>query len=580
MSHRRFVMVFLGAFIICFAGAALAQWPSDPAVNLPIAVLASEQAVPKIAATSDGGCYVGWYDLSYGSYAICLQRLDPAGRELWPHNGIPVSLHPQLSYVTDWDLIADSEDNAVLVFSDARYGEDLDIQAYRVGGDGQMLWGADGITLSTANSDFEPAPVVTEASDGDFVFAWARFPDVGGGAMQMQRVSRDGVPRFPVGGLPVVGGTNEDPAFPRMVPVENGAVIMIWVRDISMYSSPRHLRAQKFSVAGAPVWPAVVPVYDAASVPMGYGPSMYPDEAGGVLVLWHAAPTTMFNSMVQHLTGNGVELFLHNGATVSTVPTRHHIDPALAYHPDTGEIFVIFNERNDAQTQWGIYGQKFTASGERAWGSSGIIFVPVNTTFKHTQRAAPCGDGASAFFIEEEALSGNARIVGFRVDALGGFVWPGSFITVSSAPSTKSRLPIVHDSAGEVILVWEDGRNDFADVYGQNVNPDGSLGVDPTAVPVVSDALTLAANHPNPFSTSTRFALDANALGGARDGMLLVSDASGRLVRMLPLGAAQQGRLEVAWDGCDDGGRPLPAGVYLYRLAGASGAAGRAIIVR
>jgi hypothetical protein len=32
-------------------------------LNLPIAARTSEQVVPKIAGTSDGGCYVGWYDL-------------------------------------------------------------------------------------------------------------------------------------------------------------------------------------------------------------------------------------------------------------------------------------------------------------------------------------------------------------------------------------------------------------------------------------------------------------------------------------------------------------------------------------
>mgnify|MGYP000706488708 CR=1 FL=1 len=35
--------------------------------------------MPKVAATPDGGCYVGWYDLASGNYDVYLQRLDAAG---------------------------------------------------------------------------------------------------------------------------------------------------------------------------------------------------------------------------------------------------------------------------------------------------------------------------------------------------------------------------------------------------------------------------------------------------------------------------------------------------------------------
>jgi hypothetical protein len=534
--------------------------------NLPIAVRASEQVVPKVAGTSDGGCFVGWYDLSFGQYSICLQRLDRDGNELWPHNGILVSGHPQLSYVTDWDLIADTEDHAVLVVSDARDGEDLDPHAYRVDGEGNPLWGPNGITLS-ANADYEPAPVVAQASDGDFVFAWSRFPDAGSGAIQMQRISPAGVVRFPAGGLPVVAVPNEDPAFPRLVPSTDGGVILVWVRDVSQYMSPRHVRAQRFSAAGAAVWPAVVNVYDAGSVPMGYGPDACSNTHGGALVLWHSAPVDMFNSRVQDLTAGGIEVFPHNGVTVSTVGTRHHIDPALAYHADDGEIFVFWNERNPNQTQWGIYGQKLTATGTRAWGDAGIAFVPVNGVFKSTQRAAPCGDGALAFYLEA-----NGSIVrGFRVDNAGNQVWPGAPIAVSNAGGTKSRLPIVQDHREVVVLIWEDGRNDFADVYGQNVNPDGTLGPAPASVVDGTRGLRLAQNEPNPFSTATRFTLGPGAAGA----VVCVCDATGRTVRTLAAGGAAS----VRWDGTDDRGRPLPGGVYFYRLEGAA-AVRRAVLVR
>ena len=134
------------------------------------------------------GLYIAWFDHASGNYDVYLQLLDRLGNEQWDHNGILISDHAQNSWLVDWDLIVDSQDNVVLVFPDARDGTDLDIHAYKLGPGGEMLWGDHGVTLSE-NDDYEPSPRVTEASDGDLVFAWARIPDVGDGHILMQRLS-------------------------------------------------------------------------------------------------------------------------------------------------------------------------------------------------------------------------------------------------------------------------------------------------------------------------------------------------------------------------------------------------------
>jgi outer membrane protein assembly factor BamB len=61
---------------------------------------------------------------------------------------------------------------------------------------------------------------------------------------------------------------------------------------------------------------------------------------------------------------------------------------------------------------------------------------------------------------------------------------------------------------------------------------------------------------------------------------LEVFDPAGRLVGVLHDGAAGPGRLEVAWNGQDLGGRPLPAGVYLGRLTSDGRPCGAARLVR
>ena len=50
-----------------------------------------EQVLPKISLTSDGGCYIAWFDTRTGNYNVYLQRLDPAGNKMFATDGLLIS---------------------------------------------------------------------------------------------------------------------------------------------------------------------------------------------------------------------------------------------------------------------------------------------------------------------------------------------------------------------------------------------------------------------------------------------------------------------------------------------------------
>ena len=472
MRTRWTVALFAGFLFL--APSVAAQWPGSTAVDLLIADRTGGQTIPLIESSSDGGTYIAWFDPASGNFDVYLQRLNAAGVEMWAHNGVLVSSHPQNSALFGWDMIVDSNDNAIVVFSDERDGNDLDIQAYKVGKDGQLLWGANGVTLSS-NPDFEPRPRVAEASDGDFVFVWGRDPSTGDGDIMMQRLSPDGVPRFAAGGITLVAAAGESPGFPEIAPAGNGSVIVSWLRSIANFASPRHIRAQRFSSTGAPVWGSPVEVYNAFSVPIGYGPGIVDDGNGGALLWWHRSDGTFFNAFVQHLDSDGTELFLAGGVAVSTTANMHHIDPALVHDRDTGEIFVFWNERSANQALRGIFGQKLSAAGARQWTDGGKQLMPVDAVTKSAPRAVGLDDGAIVFLIDVPIATD--RLIAIRVDTTGDPVWAASPVVLSSAASGKSRYPVTIDRNGVGKVVWEDDRGVDVDLYGQNVNPSGSLGI-------------------------------------------------------------------------------------------------------
>jgi hypothetical protein len=321
---------------------------------------------------------------------------------------------------------------------------------------------------------------------------------------------------LPAGGLAVVASAGEDPGFVQIVPAESGNVILSWLRNIRSLSSPRYIRARKFSPTGSPVWPGNVEVFNAFSVPLGYFPIMVADGAGGAVFGWHRSDGSLYNSFVQHLDSSGAELFPHNGVEVATTPGVYHIGPALAYDKATGESFMFWNEENTLQSQWGVYGQKFSPSGARAWGDGGVALMPVNAVYKSIPRTVPYGGGAMVFLLDEPGGFGTDRLLGMRVDGLGNQVWPGSQVLISSEPSSKGRYPVTIAPSGVATLVWEDDRHGSVDVYGQNVSPSGVLGA--TSVPgSVSTSLrvTKSATTPGNLALSWGASCSADAVGYA-----------------------------------------------------------------
>jgi len=531
-SNPRVAGFLLLAFL---ASVARAQWPSDPATNLPIVVKSGDQVVEKLAVRPDGSGYVAWFDNASGNYDVFLQRFNATGVAQWASGGLLVSHHAQDTSLVDWDLIADSQGDAVLAFTDLRAGGDLDAYAYRIDASGQFLWGPDGVVLSN-NADFEANPRVAEASDGDFVFVWSKLPNVGDGAQLMQRLSPAGALRFAAGGIPVVTEAGKQPGFSEIVASDNGSVIVSYVRDIKTFASVRNVRAVKIDSTGAPAWPAPVSVFDAGSVPIAYEPKLLADGAGGALVLWHRAAPTLFSSFVQHLGASGSELWAHNGVEVSTTPNMHHIDPSFAFRAASGETFVFWNERNSIQSQHGIYGQKLSSAGARQWTDGGVVLLPVDGIEKILPQCVGYSDGAMEFHLQ--GIPGQPTkytALGFRLDGAGNEVWAGAPLSVSTVVSNKSRLTPKSGAGGEVRLVWEDDRNGDRDLYGQSVLPDGTLGVPglelygggtpgcdgpskltANVVPTVGQtAFALAADHAPPSSLGACIVADAQDVAGS-----------------------------------------------------------------
>ena len=451
------------ALLALEAPSALAQWSSSAADNLVIASRPSEQVQPKIAVTSDGGCYVSWFDNELGGYDVRLQRLDAAGVAQWGPNGLLLA-DLTFSSTQDYGIGVDTEGWGLVAYRDTRSGG-IQVGANRVSPAGVPAWGS-GLVL-TNTSDFVGLEKIVGTSDGNIVVAWFQL-----NAVQVRKLSPEGTVLWSrvlqgPGGLAVALCDLQ----PSDAPGAEGQVVLSMVRQGS-FSTPRHLYAQKLDADGNPLWGAApVTIYNGGSLQFGNYPPFTADGSGGALLAWYA---TTQQSFVQRVFADGTLQYPANGIAVATDPGRLRFDPAAILDPASGDIYCFWNERNSNQSQQALHGQRFVGS-TRAWGSGGLVLVPIGANDIQSIRCLPRTGGATAMWVQ--GGPNGQQIFASARNADGSQTW-GSDLTVSSTPSTKSRIDAEVISSGTILSVWQDGATGVADIQGQNIRSDGTLGVE------------------------------------------------------------------------------------------------------
>jgi hypothetical protein len=91
----------------------------------------------------------------------------------------------------------------------------------------------------------------------------------------------------------------------------------------------------------------------------------------------------------------------------------------------------------------------------------------------------------------------------------------------------------------------------------------GTLSIDRTSALPRAYAMT---NHPNPFNPYTKVLFDIPSGANQVSVNLQIYDISGRLVRTLLQGSREPGRHEVIWNGKDNRGAQVGAGIYFIRI--------------
>lgn len=567
------LFLFAVLFSLITPQGSSSQWSTNPQVNLQICDVNQAQLLPKIAGTSDGGCFISWFDSRTGQMRVYLQRLNAQGMKQFASDGLLVSANPQNSFIGDYDLKVDAQDNALLVFSDIRNSQMDTIAnpfAYKISSTGDFLWGANGVTLTNQFGKYQIWPKIAPLSDGSYAVVWWFINSAEKNSwVTMQRLSNSGVPQFPQP-IDIKDPGNKRYQYPGVVAAENGRYILSWVygpKDTVGSFVPDNISifSMKYNSDGSPAWNAMATVYTNTGnrVPIYCDPRIYSDGSGGAFYSYFTLDENVLFSRVQRFNSSGQAVFPVNGAMGSTSNQFFHVDPYVAYMPGTGETFMFWTQADAAtQDNQAVYGQAFSSAGGRLWGDNGRAFSVLDTFSIY---GITCHAKDTNVVVSYSKAYLNAVNYGFRIGRSGALNWSGNgVVEISNVASPKSGAVTSMTSSGMLIAAWIDGRNatQFGDggVYAQNLKYDGTLG--PVGISQISseipEGFSLSQNYPNPFNGQTTVEFTLREAGPAK---LEVYDMLGRLVNTVFDQKLQAGFYKVNFNSAD-----LPSGNYIYRL--------------
>jgi len=139
---------------------------------------------------------------------------------------------------------------------------------------------------------------------------------------------------------------------------------------------------------------------------------------------------------------------------------------------------------------------------------------------------------------------------------------PAAFTFSGTNPVTKTgdevRLKVTNESGGFINMLW--GSTDEPSAI---VLPSVVTAVEAGETESLPEDIVLYQNYPNPFNAGTMIRYQ---LRTPSDAVLKIYNVRGQLMKTLVEKIQSAGFHSVMWEGDDESGRPVPNGLYFYKL--------------
>ncbi|KAA3610699.1 MAG: T9SS C-terminal target domain-containing protein [Calditrichaeota bacterium] len=517
---------------------ALAQWPSDPDINLQISKTNISYGWD-FAATSDGnnGVISVWADTRKGTQTLYAQRVDDAGNLLWDSMGVEISVDSLQSFSPA--VLSDGEGGVFIVWeknigSGNLYGQ-------RMNAFGEKLWADTGVVICSATRR-QSSPKIISDADGGIIITWTDNRGAFGtyDDIYVQRVDQNGIAIWPKNGIMLHSNKGEE-RYPEIIPDGNGGAIFCW------WTLGQSIFTQKIDVNGNLKWGGGKRT---SLLPTNYPTkTMVSDNAGGAILFWSSGQdisAQRVDSSGSLVWGDTAEIVL------DFIDGAQDIPNALA--DGEGGAYVVWRDARPGANNAFIYLQHFNANGDQLWTPGGVSISNFNT-YIPTPLITKAPDNSVYIAWEDTRSSQYLWTQRINPDSSHHYQYGG--VQTAKGVANWSDHKIFTTEEGSMIAVFSDGN----DIRAKKIHPDGSLG---TVTTIADNSLiklsgfNLYQNYPNPFNPKT---VIRYYLTRASNVELTVYDLSGKEIKTIVNTKQASGDYKIVFNA-----ENFSSGVYFYTL--------------
>jgi len=402
-----------------------------------------------------------WTDERSGYNDIYAQKIDGGGKAVWDEGGIPVCLEPRNQSAPQ--IISDGSGGAIMVWEDYRTGS-ADIYAQKILGNGKLAWGSEAVKVCSARAAQRSPKIATDGSGGAII-TWYDYRSGKGEDIYAQALDPSGKSRWKKDGVSVsvAAGTQW---YPEIISDGSGGAIIVWTDFRSGKGSD--IYGQRIGADGSAIWQKDGLPVCFAEENQAY-PKMTTDGSGGAIIAWDDFRNDNFDIFVQGVNKNGRPMWGVNGKAVASSDGNEE-RPSVTFGPGGGAIVSWISRVGDSSS---IFAQMINSSGEALWDESGVLISSAQGK-QESQKIVTSTDGG-AVVAWEDLRSGRRNIYAQKISDGGIVLWGLDGVPICMMDSDCELPDMAVDKSGGTKIVWQDLREGNFDIYAQSVGLDGSL---------------------------------------------------------------------------------------------------------
>lgn len=318
--------------------------------GVPISSAPLDQVAPKLISDGSGGAIITWNDSNrFFGGKIFAQRVSSVGEKQWTTDGVPIC---DLLYQGGPQIISDGEGGAIIswMHENSIY---KDIYAQKINRNGILQWSDNGVAINETANDKLNIVMMSDGSGGAII-AWTGY--LVGEDIFAQKVNNSGTVLWGSDGV-TLSSTEGRQFCPKIISDGSGGAIITWASD---NLNDENIYAQRVSPLGQICWiENGIPVYsDGLAVPV-----IISDGSGGAIISWYdwGEKTGVYS---QRVNGSGILLWGNDGTKITHSYSGRSIPSDVLSTEDGkgGVIISWIDQRINAHEV--IYAQNLRADGK------------------------------------------------------------------------------------------------------------------------------------------------------------------------------------------------------------------------